>query len=173
MANGNDTSATPACDPGTTETDLRRKFPLTTSVRYGIIRLSNAYGSELLRLPMPMLVQYYTGSGWAQNTLDSLTSFTPATDLVLTNYTRNLTAGETTPSLPAAWAPANTLKNGAAGLAFSAPGAGNNGSVLLTVTVPAYLQYNWAGGANYNVNPSARATFGVNKNNQIFMRESY
>ena len=82
-------------------------------------------------------------------------------------------------------------------LTLAAPGSANNGSVDLAVnlglassgttctsvgggTVPAagangaYLQGNWTGGA-YNVNPSARATFGVYKGSDevIFIRENF
>jgi MSHA biogenesis protein MshQ len=84
-------------------------------------------------------------------------------------------------------------------LQLAAPGSTHDGGVNLTVNLGAsasgttcttvgvapvsattanlpYLQGNWTtGGAVYNVNPSARATFGVYKGSDevIFIRENY
>jgi MSHA biogenesis protein MshQ len=83
-------------------------------------------------------------------------------------------------------------------LQLAAPGGANNGSVTLTVNLGAsasgntctavgagpgpatttanfpHLQGNWTG-ANYDQNPTARATFGVSRgaNEVIFVRENF
>ncbi|MEK6662860.1 MAG: DUF6701 domain-containing protein [Pseudomonadota bacterium] len=139
----------------------------TTIVRYGRTRLNNAHGSELLALPVPLKAQYYNGTGFVTNADDNCTAFTLATDLSLGNYQASLAAGETTPS------PASiTLSGGASVISFSAPGAGNSGSVDLTLNVPAWLEYNWTGVGG---DPISRATFGAyRKSDQfIYQRENY
>lgn len=124
-----------------------------TEVRYGRTRISNGYGSELLALSLPIVSQYWNGSSYVTNTDDNLSVF----PLALGNYQNYLNMGETTLTLP-------VIVNGRALIGFSAPGAGNNGSVDVTVTSPAYLPGN-----------AGRATFGVykGKNMFIYQRESY
>lgn len=138
-----------------------------TKMRYGRVRLNNAHGSELLALPVPLKAQHYSGLGFVTNTADSCTAFTLATDLSLGNYQAYLASGDTTPS-PASF----TLSGGASVISLSAPGAGNSGSVDLTLNVPAWLEYNWTGAVG---DPISRATFGAyRKSDQfIFQRENY
>lgn len=144
-----------------------RKLVGTTKLRYGRVRLNNAHGSELLALPVPLRAQYYNGTGFVTNTVDSCTAFTLATDLSLGNYQASLAAGETTPS-PASL----TLSGGTSVISLSAPGAGNSGSVDLTLNVPAWLEYNWTGVAG---DPISRATFGLHRKSDqfIYQRENY
>lgn len=133
---------------------------------FGRVSMNNASGSELLQLPLRTVAEYYSGSAWVQNADDNCTTLAAPT---LGGYTRNLGAGETTASL---WSP---LKGGNAGLKLSAPGSGNNGSVTVTQTVPAWLRFDWDGNGAYDNDPSARATFGTVGvgNPRIFMRENY
>jgi MSHA biogenesis protein MshQ len=120
----------------------------------GRLYAGNATGSELLQLPVPLLAQYYDGNAWVTNVEDQCSSFGTG-DLSLSNYTQNLASGETTPSI------ANSpLAAGDGGLSFSAPGAGNTGSLELTVTVPDYLRFDWDGdAATPPANPAARIVF--------------
>jgi len=144
-----------------------RQLVGATEVRYGRLRLANAHGSERLALNIPVRAEYFNGAVFVTNAADNCTSFTLATDLTLGNWQRNLNAGETTPS-PAAV----TLASGVSAIALSAPGAGNSGSVDLTLAVPNWLQFNWSGAVG---NPKARATFGVYRsaNELIYLREAY
>ncbi|MBI5752733.1 MAG: hypothetical protein HZA59_11435 [Hydrogenophilales bacterium] len=144
-----------------------RKNIGNTKLRYGRLRLNNAHGSELLALPVPVKAQYFNSFGFVTHADDNCTGFTLATDLSLGNYQLNLAAGETTPG------PASiTLSSGASAISLTAPGAGNSGSVDLTLNVPAWLEYNWTGVVG---DPTARATFGAyRKSDQfIFQRENY
>jgi MSHA biogenesis protein MshQ len=159
----------------------------TTKVRLGRLRLSNANGSQLIAMPLPVQAQYWNGAGFIQNTLDSCTSIS-TTQVALGNYQRNLNSGETVVSGGGAFSA------GVATLGLSAPGAGNNGSVDVSVNlsgVPAgasctpgmplstpaskaYLQGGWCGAA-LNRDPSARATFGVSRGSDqlIYQRENF
>lgn len=108
--------------------------------------------------------------------------------------TTNLTACET------AIAPSGalTLTDGqAGGLQLEAPGIGNDGAVDLQINLAAaggntctavggptspatsttldFLQGNWGGSANWDQDPSARATFGIYNNAAefLYLQENY
>lgn len=170
----------------------RRRLDVTTQLRFGRLRLSNANGSELLNLHVPVEAQFWNGSSFIGNGLDSCTTI-PGASIEMGSYLKNLAACETA-------VPANvTLTNGTGRITLPAPGAGNNGSVDLTLFLgPAtvntrtctavgplstqidtvngtlgYLQGNWRGAPFVN-DPTARATFGVFRSGPvIYFREIY
>lgn len=141
-----------------------RALLASTKMRYGRMRISNAYGSELLPLPMPLKAEYRGASGFRINSDDSCTPLV-AGDFTLSNPTRNMTLAATSPSF------ASPLVAGDAKLKLSAPGSGKNGSIDMTVTVPAWLQYNWKNAGDEN--PTGRAVFGIYQSPVIYMRENY
>ena len=156
----------------------------STELRYGRLRMLNAYGSELLALPVPLEAQYWTGSYYATNTLDSSTLITPSS-IVMGNYRNALVACKTLLA-PSAAVTLVAGKMPSPGLMLSAPGTGNAGSVDLTLnlgTTAISNSYNcftstatlttaaslpWFGS-----NPTARATFGIYKSPLIYRRENY
>lgn len=123
----------------------------TTELRYGRSKVSNAYGSELLPLRMDVRLEYWSGSYYTPNVDDDLSVIAA----VLGSYTGNLSSGETILTAP-------TFVNGVGQIGLSAPGAGNSGSVGVTLNPPSYLP-----------GDAARATFGVYKgaNEFIYLRE--
>ena len=133
-----------------------------TEVRYGRIKLSNAYGSELLPLPIDVTAQYWNGLNYVTSITDSLSSFA-ATDVVFSNYQPGLTAGNYPNSGATSVTPTSVVFNsGAANYLLAKPGM--TGSVDMTTNVPIYLPSN-----------TARATFGVYKGPSefIYLRENY
>jgi|GEM_PF-2020919 len=149
--------------------------------RFGRLRLANAYGSELTPLPMSLTAQYWNGIGFVTNTLDSSTALTtPAFTFYGQTASNQLASGETTATLNGTQ-PSGVLVAGNGGLRLSAPGEGNYGYVDLTVTAPAWLQYNWDGvdqggdGNTFDDPPRARAAFGKRNNASkvIIRREIY
>lgn len=149
-----------------------------TKLRYGRLQLQNAYGSELLDLPVPLLAQYWNGSAWVQNTDDSCTSIAaPSPGAGLTFYPEvaasvlgnHLSATETTATVSST----GKLAGGDGRLKFFRPGAGNGGYVDITMALASqpWLRYPWTGAGN--VDPGARATFGLYKNRLIYIRENY
>lgn len=158
-------------------------------MRFGRLKLSNAHGSELLNLPVPIQAQYWNGTAFVPNEADNCTVLA-STNFALGNYQRK--AGDTWTTLP-------TLVNTAAiqgrwqvSLSKPSPTPSGKGSVDLCVdlgadpvggtvcsaTVPAnlpYLQSLWSPGTSYNNDPKVRATFGVFKGNDefIYLREMY
>ena len=75
------------------------RSPGNTSIEGGIkivsgkLKISNAYGSELLNLPIPIEAQYYNTSGvWTKNISDSISVLNTTTNLVQTIITGPLTS---------------------------------------------------------------------------------
>ncbi|MDO8311370.1 MAG: hypothetical protein Q7T25_05465 [Sideroxyarcus sp.] len=130
-----------------------RALLATTEFRYGRMKLSNAHGSELLPLSMPVKLEYWNGTGYATNVDDTLSVLA----FTLGNYTSGLNAGETILTAP-------LFVSGVGQLMLSAPGSGNSGSVDVTATSPSYLP-----------GDAGRAIFGVYKgtNEFIYLREAY
>lgn len=150
----------------------------SATLRYGRLQLLNAYGSELLALPMTLRTQYWNGSAWVVNTDDSCTAMpAPTAGNGLTFYPEvaagamgnHLSAGETTASVNAS----GKMLGGNAGLRFSAPGTGNSGFVDVAIPLAArpWLRFPWAGAGD--ADPSGRATFGIYKSRLIYSRENY
>jgi len=157
-------------------------------IRFGQLVLTNALGSELLGLPVPVETRYWNGTGFALNAADFCTRLA-ASNVKLSNWQHFLNACETSVTL------SGRFNAGRGNLRFSAPGAGNSGSVDLTVQLGAtasgstcvggvvtaaapasqsWLQGRWSGGA-YNQDPAARASFGLYRGSKplIYLREMY
>ncbi|MBC7456165.1 MAG: hypothetical protein H7335_21185 [Massilia sp.] len=129
-----------------------------TILRYGRLSIDNAYGSELLKLTMKVNAQYWNGTGYASNTLDSCTPplYAPLSDYRGGVTALNLPSSSLTPGSPLA------LGAGALVLVKPAPAPVAKGSVKLTSGYPEYLP-------GYG-----RATFGVYKAGPvIYVRETY
>lgn len=164
-------------------------FDAGNAFRYGVLKLSNAYGNEYNNLAVPVEAQYWDGVRFATNTSDHCTSM-PTGSVAMGNYQRNLAACET------AIAPATVrLSSGRNFFTLVRPGAGNAGSADLTLQLGSsasgstctavgtsasasaanlpWLQGKWGSAANYDTNPSARASFGQYKSPLIYLRESF
>lgn len=152
--------------------------------RWGRLNIGSAHGSELLNLPVLLTAEYFDGTNFIVNTADNCTTLTLAGDLLLSNPetsggasqigTTNMTIGSGNSSALLANSP---LLSGAAGLSFSAPGAGNTGYIDITgnfATLP-WLLYDWNNDSSHDDNPKGKATFGLYKGNssQIYFREVY
>jgi len=153
-----------------------------TKARFGRMRLSNAYGSELLRLSVPVSAEYFTGAGgFVPNLEDACTRLalmpgvdsSPADyrwgDAKFTNASQAMTLAATRPVSSGPL----TMSGGKANLLLTPPGPGSAGGVELTATVPNWLQYDWDGDGIFTDNPSARLVFGIFKSNLIDLRERY
>jgi len=151
-------------------------FTNTPDMRYGRIAFTNASGSELLNLPVPMRAEYFDSptTGFRVNTADMCTNtFT----LGFGSYGGNLSAGETcaldtgsggasgpiacSVAGPAAQQFRRPPVSGDFNLNLRAPGSGNGGTVTVTTVVPDWLRFDWnttAAGEEY---PSGIANFGL------------
>ena len=152
-------------------------------LRYGRLQFKNAYGSELLALPVPLEAQYLTQSGYyITNIDDSCTVVSPNT-IVMRNYTGDLKPCKTQ-LLPTQAFRLVSGKLPAAGIVLTKPGTGSGGSVDLSITLGSIAHdstclgatESFAGVANqpwFGSDPTARATFGIYKSKKIYTRENY
>jgi hypothetical protein len=156
-----------------------------TPLRYGRINLGNAHGSELLDLAMPMQAEYYSGTSFIANTDDlcsasSLTIADPeASDTLQASDTciwdDSITSGSANCTAAApigkSYKESGSLASGSFNVNLKAPG--KTGALTINADVPDWLKFNWQNAGN--VNPSARATFGIFKGSDkfIYFREVY
>ena len=168
-------------------------------LRFGLMRVQNAYGAESNGLRVPLALQYWNGSGFALNAADGCTRLARS-DIALA-FSSGLAACDT-----AVVEPLLSFASGAATLTLAAPGAGKRGIVTLTPqlgsaagsycpakggsatgttsAVVGYLTGRWDDSANpdgnastnYDDDPTGRATFGLYgsvPNNFIYQRENF
>lgn len=161
-----------------------QKATNTTRIRYGKLKIGNAYGSELHDLAIPYEAQYWTGSYYATNSFDNCTSFAMSS-IMFANFTNNLAACETQLSPTGT----QTLSGGKLNLKLTKPGIDasnvpNRGSVQLTQNVGTTVSgssclaatASAATAANlpwFGSNPTGKATFGIFRSPYIYFRESY
>lgn len=152
------------------------------ALRYGRLRMANAYGSELLPLNVPLEAQYWAGQYYVGNAADSCTVM-PMASITMGNYQKQLNPCETQIS-PTGNVMMAAGRMPGAGLVLSRPGLGDSGSVDLSINLGAVPVGNTCQGASetaataasllwFGPNPGARATFGVFKSPLIYKRENY
>ena len=158
--------------------------------RWGRLRLTNAAGSELLSLSVPLFAEYYDGNAFVTNTDDSCTALDLADDIVLSNPDTAGGAGQPGDSVMTVGGGTSQvtspdpvqLSSGSTQLIFSAPGEDNTGYIDIVTDLEGagftHLQYDWNGDADYSDagnEPSARATFGIYEGPQemIYIREPW
>jgi MSHA biogenesis protein MshQ len=143
-----------------------------TEIRSGRVHIFNAYGSELVNLPVPMRVEYYSATdGWITNTIDTCTSVAlgnliPSNPMPVVGSSPAKTTNASIANAP--------FVAGDAGLLLSKPDVGGTGYVDLTadLTANVWLKYDW-NGTGTAVNPTGRATFGIYRGSpkHIYLRE--
>lgn len=152
-------------------------FDSGSQFRYGRLKLSNAHGSELLNLPIPIETQYWNGADFFTNTADQCSRISSAANVAFSNYQNGINATNMASPGNVILGAAFSSGKGSLTLTRPLPQPASRGSVDLTVNLTAeagtYLQGKWSG-ATYTVNPTARASFGIYKGSPvIYMRELY
>lgn len=152
-------------------------------MRFGRLALQNAYGSELLDMPINLTAEYYadvggavpgTNLGFVPNTDDTCTAVA-ATNVTLnpTTFPTSLSAVASNPFSSGNWH--DELVTGTH-TRLTAPVPATQGSVDLTVDLDAaslgWLKYDWNGDL-LDDNPTARAVFGIFQGSErrIYLRE--
>ncbi|MHB8150930.1 MAG: DUF6701 domain-containing protein [Desulfobulbia bacterium] len=163
-------NAKPADTDGVTMTSAVA-VQTATPLQYGRLRLPNAYGPETEAVIMPARLEYYNGSAFALNTLDSCTNPGGIATYRLDN---NLEVNQTDGTIKINGNASTTLTVGSisAGiisLTFSPPGSGRIGyadvTALITSPLP-WLLSEWDGLDNdYDENPFGRVNFGIYRGN--------
>jgi len=182
-------------------TNDHKNLGVATEVRYGRLRVQGAVGVTQIPLALPLEVQYWNGSAFATNTLDSCTT------LVRSNFSLSFSGSTLAPCETAVTSASVAFTGGVGELTLAAPGAGNEGSLVISpeLTAPVagsyctgvggsyvaatsanrgYLLGRWNDADNpdadpstvYDDDPAARSAFGVygaKPDNFIFFREMY
>jgi len=171
--------------------------PTGAELRYGRLRLQNAFGSELLALDVPVQAQYYAAGVFKLNAADVCTALSVPPVIApraagaaldgtaglyfytvdaAANGKNKLASSNTTPTL------ASPLAAGQSKLHFPKPAPSNRGWLDIILQVPPHLLGNWGncsgqtGAAGlYDDLPCARATFGIFGANSpiLYRRENY
>lgn len=150
-------NATPADPDGVTTAAATPVQTAATPLRYGRLVLKNAYGTEREALKMRLQTQYYNGSSFITNTDDTCVSYSAAA-LACTD-------ANTADTLVCADVTVNGTNLGN-GQSFTLSAPNRTGPLLYTLTVPAWLKYEWDNAdSDYNENPFARANFGIYRGN--------
>ncbi len=163
----------------------------SVALRFGRLRLSSAVGPADRTLALPVTAQYWSGSTWDTNTLDSCTTV-PTSALNFGNLMRTITSADTAASSGI------MIAGGLGTLKLTAPGGGRSGTYDVALSLGssatdasclqswtpttaataaanlAYLRGAWCG-SSYAKDPSARVTFGQQSTQQnlIYRREIY
>ncbi|HEX7812636.1 MAG TPA: DUF6701 domain-containing protein [Burkholderiales bacterium] len=177
-------------------------FDSGDEIRYGRLRLGNAFGTAVLDLPLTMAVESFDGNFFVTNAADNCTTllatdirfaFVSGTNLTSCETAMNPTGtiyfngGQAASSAPPATVVAPRLakpgsaNNGAVDLVVNLNGASGNTCTAVGGAFPSatnaakpWLLGNW-GTTTYSSNPQGRATFGLYKGPEefIFLRENY
>jgi hypothetical protein len=155
----------------------------STELRFGTLKLDNAYGSELLDLRVPVRAMYLkTAPGqFATNDLDNCTPLA-AGNVAIGNFKAPL-AGLAIGTI-------NPITGGLGSIVLTKPGVTGSADIALNLTNTAtdascntshpattganlsWLQGNWCG-AGFDKDPNARVKFGSPKAPYIYLRERY
>ncbi len=144
--------------------------PAGNNQRFGRLRMNNAHGSELDTLTMPVFTDYWNGTAFQRNMLDTCTTIADAHLL------------EVVANPPGLSVPTVVSSPASAGIVdydYPAPGAGNDGFVEtrtdLSLAGHLWLRFDWDADGVFDNDPTARATFGIYEGNpvQIYLRQTY
>ncbi|CAD5370283.1 conserved exported hypothetical protein [Rubrivivax sp. A210] len=176
---------------GTAGGALDRSRVATVNLRFGRLRLGNATGAADRPLALPVTAQYWSGSAWDTDTLDSCTTV-PVAAVSLGNLRRTLSAADAAPTAAIA------LAAGIGSLRLAAPGGGRSGTVDVALSLGStatdasclqswtpvrvasaganldYLRGGWCG-SGQDKDTAARASFGLprTQGHLLHRRESF
>jgi MSHA biogenesis protein MshQ len=143
--------------------------PTGNNLRFGRLRMDNVFGPELNPLLMPVFTEFWNGTSFQKNILDTCTTIANA-DLIAVASPPGL-------SVPVVVnAPASA---GDVNLSFPSPGAGNDGFIDTIIDLNSaahlWLRFDWDVDGVFDNDPFAQATFGIFDGNpvQIYIQQIY
>ncbi|HSC66353.1 MAG TPA: DUF6701 domain-containing protein [Cellvibrio sp.] len=158
----------------------------TLNLRYGRLRLDDAFGPETANLPVNFVTEFWAGSFFVTNVNDSCTKILrsaiiyPAGSILSpSNLTVALTGGSTTGSYSSMSTTEVGFTNGNAQHFFTAPTGSGQGSFNVNVDLTSYpwLRFDWNQDGNYSDTalPTARFGFGQYRGHDrvIYWREKF
>ncbi|WP_157960348.1 DUF6701 domain-containing protein [Marinimicrobium alkaliphilum] len=155
-------------------------------MRHGRLRVVSAYGPEQLDLPVPLVTEYWDGTGFVRHRNDDCTAVpraqvTFAGESIDTAANLTVAVGSSVTQgsfrfTDLASSSAICFTGGSAGLQFSAPGEGGAGSFPVGVNLSGqpWLRFDWSGDGDWDMNvPGATVSFGYYRGHDrvIYWRE--
>lgn len=151
--------------------DTARLHNTSKSLRYGRLRLDDSYGPETANLPVIFRTEYWDGSEWKRNRDDSCSQIAlsdiayPGGPIsIATNRSPPVGGGSTTGIYANLSTTSVGFTEGDAGHYFTAPGAGNIGTVRVQIDLTRYpwLRFDWSQDGDFTDSslPDAHFTFG-------------
>jgi MSHA biogenesis protein MshQ len=185
-------SARPVDPDGVTTAAPMPVMSVGTPVRFGVLALGSAYGSDLTTLRLPVTAMTWNGTAFVANTADTCTGAAlNNASIALGNFVQKPgTSGAFSTSVVNPPTLASTWAQGAGSITLSAPGTAGTAQVALNLgsTSPdsscigwgvastgsrlAWLRGNWCG-ASYAKDPSSLASFGTAATPYIYLRENH
>lgn len=158
----------------------RKRVGSVTSSRFGLLRLTTTYGSELLSLNVPVEARYWNGAGFTLNKDDACTIPALAAANVAWTPEESLLSPQIKPS---------TSQVGKGMITLPTPDKTKRSAFRICLDISAdstckvgsgggqasfgYLTGPWDGSASYDRDPSARAVFGLSRGAHLYYRENY
>ncbi|OGB23047.1 MAG: hypothetical protein A3I66_08495 [Burkholderiales bacterium RIFCSPLOWO2_02_FULL_57_36] len=143
------------------------------AMRFGRLKLSNAHGSELLNLPVPIGTEYWNGISFVPNSQDSCTSIAVGS-VDFGGYQGGITVANMLSPGNVNIGGAFVAGKGSLMLTKPTPSPATKGSVDVTINLTTANKLYLGTGLIFNSNPVARATFGIYKRGPIiYSREMY
>ena len=185
-------SARPVDPDGVTTAAQTAAMSAGTPLRFGVLALGSAYGSNLLALRLPVTAMYWNGTGLVPNTADTCTGAVLSNaSIALGNQVQKPgTNGSFSTSVMASPTLASTWSQGRGSITLSAPDTAGTAQVALNLgsgstdascigwgvastgsRLP-WLRGNWCGAA-YAVDPSSLASFGAAATPFVYLRENH
>lgn len=139
------------------------------NIRYGRLRLDNAFGPETANLPVNFVTEYWLANRFVPNLNDGCTTILrsavtyPAGNILTpANLTVGLSGGSTTGNYGGLSATQIAFTNGNASHFFSAPTGGGTGSFNVTVNLTSHpwLRFDWNQDGNHSDSSLPQAQFG-------------
>jgi hypothetical protein len=185
-------SAHPVDTDGVTTPAPTPVMSAATPVRFGVLALGSAYGSDLLPLRLPVTAMVWNGTGWVINTADACTgaSLSNASIALGNQVQKPGTTGSFSTSVQASPSLASTWSQGSGSITLSASGTAGTAQVALNLGSSSpdascigwsvastgsglpWLRGNWCG-AGYAKDPSSLASFGTAATPFVYFRENH
>ncbi|HEX4597039.1 MAG TPA: DUF6701 domain-containing protein, partial [Burkholderiaceae bacterium] len=183
-------SAHPVDPDGVTITAPTPVMSAATALRFGVLAVGSAYGSDLTTLRLPVTAMAWNGTAFTANTADTCTG--PALNnasIALGKFVKKPGASgtfSTTVANPPTLA--STWSQGSGSITLSAPGTAGTAQVALNLGATSpdascigwgvastgsnllWLRGNWCGAA-YSKDPSSLAAFGTAATPFVYLRE--
>jgi hypothetical protein len=185
-------SARPADTDAVTTVAPTAVMTAATALRFGVLAVGSAYGSDLLTLRLPVTAMYWNGSGLVTNSADACTGAALSNaSIALGNQVQKpgttgsfSTSVASSPTLPSTWS------QGAGWITLTAPGTAGTAQVALNLGSTSsdascigwsvsstgsdlpWLRGKWCG-SSYSVDPSSLASFGTAATPFVYFRENH